>query len=81
MATASKMSPEVVELLKLRDEIRLQIHLAGMEAKTAWRNLEPKLEELERQAASEGSTVKTATRELARDLKKALEQFRARISA
>ena len=80
MATASTtMNPELAELLKLRDEIRLQIHLAGMEAKSAWRNLEPKLEEVERLALAEGSVVKDATRELARDLRKALEQFRERI--
>lgn len=30
-------------LKQLRDEIRLEIHLASMEAKEAWKNLEPRI--------------------------------------
>jgi hypothetical protein len=38
------------ELGRLRDEIRVQIHLGGMDAKKAWDELEPKLAEADRLA-------------------------------
>ncbi len=42
-----------LELMQtLRDEVRLQIHLAGMEAKDEWSRLEPVLAEIERTAAT-----------------------------
>jgi hypothetical protein len=34
----------------LRDEIRVKVHLAGMDAKTEWQKLEPKAAEVERAA-------------------------------
>ena len=36
----------------MRDEVRLQIHLAGMEAKEEWNRLEPVLTEVEQAAAT-----------------------------
>ena len=36
----------------MRDEVRLQIHLAGMEAKSEWNQLEPILAEVEQAAAT-----------------------------
>ena len=38
------------ELGRLRDEIRVQVHLGGMDAKKAWDELEPKLAEADRLA-------------------------------
>jgi hypothetical protein len=70
---------ELDDLLRLRDEIRLQVHLAGMDAKTAWQKLEPRFAELERDLEQEGELLTDATYELARNLKKALKQFRSRI--
>jgi hypothetical protein len=35
------------EIRRIVDEIRVRIHLAGMEAKDAWRRLEPKVTALE----------------------------------
>ena len=40
-------------LRTLRDEIRVELHLAGMEANDAWKKLEPKLEEAHRKAVHE----------------------------
>ncbi len=39
------------DLLALRDEIRLQIHLGGMDAKSEWTKLEPEVEEAINDAA------------------------------
>ncbi len=55
------------ELRALRDELRVRIHLAGQEAKDAWRELEPKVEDLLEQATK---SAHHATDEL---LKKARE--------
>ena len=38
------------ELQKSADEIRVKIHLGSMEAKDQWKELEPKLQELEKGA-------------------------------
>lgn len=46
----AQMRNVVEELRKLRDEIRVQVHLGGMEAKKAWDELEPKLAEADRLA-------------------------------
>ena len=35
------------EILRIADEIRVRIHLAGMEAKDAWAKLEPKVTEFQ----------------------------------
>jgi hypothetical protein len=37
-------------LHRMADEIRLKIHLAGMDAKDTWVKIEPKLHEFERRA-------------------------------
>lgn len=42
---------ESLRLLRtLRDEIRLEVHLAGMEAKEKWKSIEPRVEHAERMA-------------------------------
>jgi hypothetical protein len=48
----ARMRNIVAELRKLRDEIRVQIHLGGMDAKKAWDELEPKLADAERMAGN-----------------------------
>jgi hypothetical protein len=53
------------ELRRLRDEVRVQVHLGGMDAKKAWDELEPKLAEADRLAenASE-ETIRSAVETL-----------------
>jgi uncharacterized coiled-coil DUF342 family protein len=38
------------ELRAMRDEIRIKLHLAGMDAKDAWAKIEPRIDKLEAQA-------------------------------
>ena len=57
----------VNDLKKLRDEIRLKIHLAGMDVKTEWQKLEPEIAEAERSArvltdATRATLAKTVKR-------------------
>jgi CBS domain-containing protein len=39
------------EIQRLAGEVRLQLHLGGMEAKDAWRAMEPRIKDFERKAA------------------------------
>ncbi len=62
------------EVRKLAGEIRVQLHLAGMDAKDKWnRELEPKLFSLEKNMERE---ISDATHEGLRDLRKAFRDFR-----
>ena len=58
----------------LRDEIRVRVHLAGMEAKDEWRKLDPYVIEVERAAR----IVTEATRAALLDATKKLEDFLTR---
>jgi len=59
----------------LRDEVKMKLHLAGMDAKEEWRKLEPHLTEVER-AADE---LTEATRTAASEAVKRLSNLRASI--
>jgi hypothetical protein len=56
----------------LRDEVKLKVHLAGMDLKTEWEKLEPQIE----RAASNAAVV---SGEVMEDLKKRLVEFRQRL--
>jgi hypothetical protein len=58
------------ELKKIRDEIKLKIHLASMDVRDAFEKLEPKVKDLERQVASAGAA---ASREVEAGIQKAKE--------
>lgn len=75
MVDAKKLSDD---LTRLRDEIKLKIHLGTMEAKDEWEDLEKRWSqfrekaELDRTAGEVGTTVK----QLGSDLKSAYERIR-----
>lgn len=63
-------------LQTLRDEIRVRIHLAGMEVKDLWNKLEPRLLEAERLAEEATETSRTALHDLlekAKELRSSLQ--------
>lgn len=45
------------EIRRIADEIELKIHLAGMDARSRWRGLQPRLVELERTFAKSADRV------------------------
>jgi hypothetical protein len=58
------------ELSTLRDEIRVRLHLAKMEARDEWNDvLEPRLHEVEAYALDIGEKARLAARELLNDLR------------
>ena len=66
-----------IELMRtLRDEVRVKVHLAGMDVKDEWKKLEPKIEEVEKAAGE----FTDATRAAASDTVKRLNKLRASLS-
>jgi hypothetical protein len=65
------------ELLKtLRDEIKLKLHLGGMEAKDQWAKLEPELWKVERAAQQATETSKRLVDEAVQKLKSLRDSLR-----
>ena len=67
------------QLLALRDEIRLHLHLGGMELKERWAALEPRLSEAERYIDQVSEASRAAMRDLVKrfkELRDALHQLR-----
>lgn len=73
-----QMQKGVGELRKLRDEIRVQLHLAGMDAKTFWEGIEPKLADLEAKLEKGVDATAKYTDIVVDELTRALEQIRDR---
>jgi len=62
------------KLLKtLRDEVRVQLHLGGLEVKDEWRRLEPRLESVLSEAAKNATD---ASRTAVEDITTAVKKFR-----
>jgi predicted component of type VI protein secretion system len=72
---------ELSSLTQLRDEIRVRLHLAQLDAKDKWQELETQLVSLEHRVAADGGSILGATTQLAKDLKQSLVDFRQRLSA
>jgi hypothetical protein len=54
----------------LRDEVRVKLHLASMDAKDEWRKLEPHLAEVEKAADDLSEATRTAVTEAVKKLQK-----------
>jgi len=71
---------DLSSLTQLRDEIRVRMHLAQLDAKEKWQELETELANLEYKVSSEGGVI-GATAQLAKDLKQSLVDFRQRLAS
>lgn len=79
MQTAKReLKEELANLAELRDELRLKLHLAGMDAKSAWQSMEQKLALLEEKLGYEGDHVVQETRELVVDVRESLIDLKRR---
>jgi len=72
---------DLSSLTQLRDEIRVRIHLAQLDVKDKWQELETQLANLEYRVGNEGGSLVGATAQLAKDLKQSLVDFRDRLSS
>ncbi len=67
-------------LAQLRDEIRVRIHLAQLDAKDKWQELESQFESLEHRVTADGGSILGATAQLAKEVKQSLIDFRQRLA-
>ena len=65
----------VAQLRKLRDEIRVHVHLATLDAQEAWKKLEPNLSELEQKV----NQVSEATKSKAQEMLKRFSELRDQV--
>jgi hypothetical protein len=72
--TTEKIDAALRELATVRDEIRVRIHLASMEVKDAWAQLEPRLQHIEARLHDVGSAA-------AGDIGDALQKLGAQFKA
>jgi hypothetical protein len=67
------------ELKKLRDEVRVKVHLGEMEVKQWWANVEPQLLSLEQSLAKEAGKAADSAEVLVDELGKAYARMRDRL--
>jgi hypothetical protein len=78
--TPKDQDPSLLEnLRRMADEIRVRIHLAGMEAKDAWGKIEPRLHEYENKAVAAKDKVVENIDRLGDELKEQMAKLLDRI--
>ncbi len=74
-----KLTKGMEELKRLSDQIRLKIHLAGMDVRDAFEKLEPKVHELEKKASDATAAASREVVSAMDKVKKSLEQVLEKI--
>ena len=69
------------DLQRTADEIKLKLHLAGMDAKDAWDELEPKLAEFEQRFDAKAEEVGDELKALGSEIKQRLLNIKDKISS
>ena len=69
----------VQNLKTLRDEIRVQVHLAKAELKDEWEELEPKFEEMEEKLGDAAEETRQTVNIIAEELAAAYRRIRDRL--
>jgi len=67
------------DLRRAADEIKVKIHLAGMDAKDAWHDIQPRLEDFERRFDAKAGEVTEELKALGGDIKKRLLNIKAKL--
>jgi hypothetical protein len=77
MQTESNPANDVVARLhQLADEIRVRVHLAGMEARDAWAKIEPKLHDVQQRATRAKGKVADEVAQIAKDIETDMRRLR-----
>ncbi len=71
---------DFASLAQLRDEIRVRLHLARLDAKEKWQELETQFASLEHRLTADGGSLLGSSAQLAKDLQQSLLEFRQRLS-
>jgi len=73
----AELEKSAAHLRTLRDEVRVQLHLGGLDVKSEWNRLEPRLEAvLERAARDVSDSARTAVAEVTSAVQKLRESLR-----
>lgn len=70
----------IEELRRVRDEMRVKLHLLGMDARTRWEALEPRLAEAEERVRSATESATDATRGAVNEAVEAFRSFRESVN-
>ena len=70
---------EIDALTQFKDEMRLKLHLAGMEGRSTWHDLEKQVERLEERFGHEGDHAVETTRQIAAEVRTAVRDFKNRL--
>lgn len=68
------------DLRRAADEVRVKLHLAGMDAKDAWEDLQPKLADFEKRFDSKADEVGDELKALGGEIKRRLQNIKSKIS-
>lgn len=68
------------DLRRTADEIKLKLHLAGMDAKDAWEDIQPRLAEFERRFDAKADEVGDELKALGNDIKQRLLNIKDKLS-
>ena len=68
------------DVQRVADEIKLKLHLAGMDAKDAWEELEPKIAEFEQQFDAKAGEVGEELKALGSEIKQRLLNIKDKLS-
>ena len=83
MSDESPLRKLATNLRQVADEVRLKVHLGGMEEKDQWEKLEPKLEKFDKEATAASSqladAMTTEINKVGTELKSQLEKLRDKL--
>jgi hypothetical protein len=68
------------DLKRTADEIRVKLHLAGMDAKDAWDDLQPKLADFEQRFDAKADEVGDELKALGSEIKQRLLNIKSKLS-
>ena len=69
------------DLKRTADEIRVKLHLAGMDAKDAWDDIQPRIEDFERRFDAKAGEVGEELKALGSDIKQRLLNIKAKLKS
>ncbi|MDH3622623.1 MAG: hypothetical protein OEQ49_02025 [Myxococcales bacterium] len=67
------------DLRRMADEIKVKLHLAGMDAKDAWNEIQPRLEDFEQRFDAKADEVGEELKALGNDIKQRLLNIKNKI--
>lgn len=69
------------DLRRAADEIRVKLHLAGMDAKDAWEDIQPRLADFEHRFDDKAEEVGEELKALGKDIKERLLKIKSKLKS